>query len=137
MPKSVTVTPLWSDAVMPDPRLLLRETEHLHLAPASIERAIGRLKDEQAERLEQLERELGKVRIRPTTRVRPAGPRPVRRPRPQQPVAHPIAAAVDVLAGIHPLMRADVLKRCGGDLRRLKVLGPDKVVVLNRPCDES
>jgi hypothetical protein len=132
--RSATAVPIWADANMPSPELLIKETEHLHFAPTTIERAIARLKAEQQQRLEEIE-----TAYALPARPRPVRPRPALAPRPAQPRQEPSPApavrpSVDVLAGVHPLVRADVLKRSGGDLRRVRVLSATRVLVLNRPC---
>lgn len=136
MTRAVAAVPIWSDDNMPSPELLIKETEYLHFAPTTIERAINRLKAEQRQRLEEIE----------TAYALPARRRPVSRPvlavpREQQAalataLAPAVRPSVSVLAGVHPLVRADVLKRSQGDLRRVRVLSPTRVLVLNRPCGD-
>lgn len=137
MTKSVTVAPLWG-RTDPDPRLDVGKLAHL--APGTTERIIGEMKADQRERIEELERQFN-----PTPLVMDRHrrlPRPVRTHPSQVATAAPAAAAVaiapaicpapDILDGVHPLVRADVLRRAQGDLSRVRVLGPNRVLVLNR-----
>jgi hypothetical protein len=54
-----------------------------------------------------------------------------------EPVVTPaVRPSAEVLSGVHPAIAADVLRRAQGDVRRLRVLSPTRVLVMNRPCEE-
>lgn len=138
MTRQVSAIPVWSDANTPSPELLIQETEHLHFAPSTIERAIGRLKAQQADYLEHLERQF--ARPTPARQPTPAASK-IRQHRqvpatPAEPVlirsVRPAELGQD---DVHPLAWADALRRAEGDVRRLKVVSHSSVVVLNHPCE--
>lgn len=150
MPRHVNVKPLWS-RVDPDPRLDVGKLAHL--APTTTEHIIEEMK---ADQRVYLEREL--LGQKPVRRSHPPVFKPVPMPPPApvhteirepiavgmtatatavqpEPVPTPAVRPLDeVLAGLHPLLRADTLRRCEGDLRRVEVLSPTRVRVRNRPC---
>jgi len=147
MTRHVTVAPLWPNAV-PDPRLNLGKLATL--SPSTTERIIGEMKKDQYAYLERLEQTAVPQRRPVTTTVSRQGKMhlsfpvqtttaaaPAERPERSEPVtAEAVRPSEDVLAGVHPAVAADVLRRAEGDVRRLRVLGPNSVVVLNRPCGE-
>ncbi len=134
MTKHVTVAPLWPKAA-PDPRLDIGKLAHL--APGTTESIIKDMKADQAVRIAELERQFAPTpavmpkrrRVPVTTTVNGAAA-----------VAVAVTPAVrtldEVLAAVHPRLAADVVRRSGGDVRRVVVLGPTNVRVLNRPCGE-
>lgn len=158
MARHVTAAPLWPK-VEPDPRLDLGKLAHL--APGTTERIIGDMKADQSAYLQRLDQErftpahTARHSRKPTTVVGRDGhmhlsfsepvstaapvhtataPAPAQLVRPQ-PVATPAERSLDeVLAGVHPLVRADVLRRSQGDARRVEVRSPTQVIVHNRPC---
>lgn len=135
MTKTVTAVPLGSDALAPDFRLNLRETEFVRLAPSTIEKTIGQLKAEQAEYLRQLEHKFNPVPPA-MTRPRPVLTRRPARPRVQPPLTRAVRSLDALLADVHPAVAADVVRRSGGDVRRVVVHSPTRVTVLNQPCGD-
>jgi hypothetical protein len=145
MSRQVLARPLWSDA--PDLRLTLGR--FARMSESTIEREIGRLKAEQDAYLQRLDqrrqikvRPGGTVFDQPAVRRRPTPtPQPPvvttrRQTRPQPATVRAVWPVRDALAGVHPVVRADALRRADGDVRRLRVLGPDRVLVLNQPCGD-
>lgn len=137
MSRQVLAKPLWSDA--PDLRLTLGR--FAHLSESTIEREIGKFKAEQDAYLQRLDqaKPAAFVKVRPGGTIfdQPAVRRRRRtRPSPEPVTVRAVRPVRDVLAGVHPLVRADALRRAGGDVRRIRVLGPDRVLVLNRPCED-
>jgi hypothetical protein len=152
MARHVTAAPLWPKAE-PDPRLNLGKLAQL--SPSTTERIIGDMKADQSAYLQRIDQErfhtvpAARHSRKPTTVIGrnghmhlgfpQAGPAVAQAaaPAPAQPepvITPAVRPSEDVLADVHPLVRADVLRRCAGDLRRVEVRSPTQVIVHNRPC---